>query len=166
MRFEKVSYDTFVKSLKNEHFHFTMEELHNYYDRIELPKRATANSAGYDFFCPVPVTVSPGQLRIVPTGIKCRLYESYYLELFVRSSVGIRNGIVLANGTGIIDADYYNNPTNEGQMLMPLINLTGGCVQRFKVGDRIVQGVIGRFYRVTDDNTSTLRNGGVGSTNA
>lgn len=100
---------------------------------------------------------------LVPTGMKCALEPGYYLELSVRSSSPLKNWIILANGVGIIDADYYNNPDNEGHIYFQLINLSPYYIQ-LKRGDIIGQGII-KTYEVTDNDKATgTRTGGFGST--
>ena len=73
---------------------------------------------------------------LVPTGIKCKLAPDTYLELSVRSSCPLKYWLILANGVGIIDADYYNNPDNEGHIYFQMINLTPFDIQ-LKKGDTI-----------------------------
>lgn len=104
---------------------------------------------------------------LVSTGVKCYLEPGYYLELSVRSSTPLKHWLVLANGVGIIDADYVDNPDNEGEIFFQLINL-GPCPIQLKKGDKIGQGIIKKHY-VTDDDKEyqkAERAGGFGSTNA
>lgn len=104
---------------------------------------------------------------LVPTGIKCQLASDCYLELSVRSSTPLKHWLILANGVGIIDGDYYNNFDNEGHIYFQLINLSPFDIQ-LKKGDKIGQGIIKRF-EVTDDDSNyekKERAGGFGSTSA
>lgn len=104
---------------------------------------------------------------LVPTGIKCQLASDCYLELSVRSSTPLKHWLILANGVGIIDGDYYNNSDNEGHIYFQLINLSPFDIQ-LKKGDKIGQGIIKRF-EVTDDDgkyEKKERVGGFGSTSA
>ena len=104
---------------------------------------------------------------LVPTGIKCQLASDCYLELSVRSSTPLKHWLILANGVGIIDGDYYNNSDNEGHIYFQLINLSPFDIQ-LKKGDKIGQGIIKRF-EVTDDDykyEKQERAGGFGSTSA
>ena len=100
---------------------------------------------------------------LVSTGMKCKLDPGTYLELSVRSSTPLKHWIVLANGVGIIDADYYNNPDNEGEIFLQLINLSPYNIL-LKKGDKIGQGIIKNFGITEDDAACGDRLGGFGST--
>lgn len=100
---------------------------------------------------------------LVSTGIKCKLDEGYYLELSVRSSTPLKYWLVLANSVGIIDADYYNNPDNEGEIFFQVINFSPFPIQ-LKRGDIIGQGIIKKYHMTDDDMAEGLRTGGFGST--
>ena len=100
---------------------------------------------------------------LVSTGMKCKLDPGTYLELSVRSSCPLKYWLVLANSVGIIDADYYNNPDNEGEIFFQMINLSPFPIKLQK-GDAIGQGII-KTYLVTEDDAATgSRVGGFGST--
>lgn len=100
---------------------------------------------------------------LVSTGMKCKLDPSTYLELSVRSSTPLKHWIVLANGVGIIDADYYNNPDNEGEIFFQLINLSPYNII-LKKGEKIGQGIIKQYLTTEDDAATGDRLGGFGST--
>lgn len=102
---------------------------------------------------------------LVPTGIKCELPEGFYLELAVRSSCPLKSWLILANGVGIIDADYYNNPDNEGEIFFQIINLSPFDIILRK-GDTIGQGIIKKYFITDDDMAQGERTGGFGSTNS
>lgn len=102
---------------------------------------------------------------LVPTGVKCKMPDNCYLELSVRSSTPLKHWVVLGNGVGIIDADYYNNPDNEGHIYFQLINLSPFNII-IKKGEIIGQGIIHRYEITEDDNASGDRVGGFGSTSA
>lgn len=100
---------------------------------------------------------------LVSTGVKCQLDPGCYLELSVRSSTPLKYWLIVANSVGIIDSDYYNNPDNEGEIFLQLINLSPYNIQLRK-GDVIGQGII-KKYEITDDDSATGdRLGGFGST--
>ena len=100
---------------------------------------------------------------LVPTGIKCKLENRTYLKLVPRSSTPLKYWLVMANSEGIIDADYYNNPDNEGEIFFQIINLSPFDIELHK-GDIIGQGVIKSYLTTKDDNASGQRMGGFGST--
>lgn len=100
---------------------------------------------------------------LVPTGIKCEMPNDMYLELSVRSSCPLKHWLVLANGVGIIDSDYYNNPDNEGHIYFQLINLAPFEIMLRK-GDVIGQGIFHKYYITDDDAAIAERLGGFGST--
>ena len=101
---------------------------------------------------------------LVSTGVKCKLEPDTYLELSVRSSSPLKYGLVLANSVGIIDADYYNNSDNEGEIFFQLLNFSPYDIE-LKKGDRIGQGIIKPFLITEDDAAAGVRTGGFGSTN-
>ena len=89
---------------------------------IHIPSRKTAGSAGYDIESAADADVEPGKIHIVPTGLKAYMENDEYLAIHIRSGIGIKHGIMLANNTGIIDSDYYNNEDNEGHIMCALYN--------------------------------------------
>ena len=100
---------------------------------------------------------------LVSTGMKCQLDPGTYLELSVRSSCPLKYWLIMGNSVGIIDADYYNNPDNEGEIFFQMINLSPYDIQLHK-GDIIGQGIIKPYLTTEDDNASGQRVGGFGST--
>lgn len=130
-----------------------------------LPTRATSGSCGYDISTPVDVECLPHTITKVKTNIKAVFPNNEVLMLFVRSSVGIKRNIMLANGTGIIDSDFANNPDNEGNITLALYNY-GNEIQKFVAGERIAQGIFIQHNITDNDNPkSQKRIGGIGSTN-
>lgn len=101
--------------------------------------------------------------RLVSTGVKCKLAADEYLEIVPRSSTPLKYWLIVANSPGIIDADYYNNPDNEGEIFIQLINLFPAPIQ-LKKGDKIAQAIIRKYYVTEDDAASGMRTGGFGST--
>lgn len=104
------------------------------------------------------------KVTLVPTGMKCKLNPYQYLELSVRSSTPLKHWLICANSVGIIDADYYDNPDNEGHIFFQLINLSPFAIQ-LKRGDKIGQGIIKPYNITIDDAAEGERKGGFGSTN-
>ena len=132
--------------------------------QINLPQRTTAESAGYDIECAETVTINPGEVKIVPTGIKAFMAYNEFLAIHIRSCIGIIRHIMLANCTGIIDSDYYNNEDNEGHILLGLYNLGTEAVTLEK-GERVAQGIFTKYLVANDDEANGIRRGGIGSTN-
>ena len=101
----------------------------------------------------------------VHTGIKANMEEDEVLELYNRSSNPKKMGLVLANGVGVVDADYYNNPDNDGEIMFAFYNVLPWAVT-LKVGDRIGQGVFKKYLRPTEGLRvkDVERTGGFGST--
>ena len=102
---------------------------------------------------------------LVSTGMKCKLDPGSYLQLSVRSSSPLKYWLMLGNGIGVIDADYYNNEDNEGEIFLQLINLSPIPIV-LKPGDCIGQGIIKRYEKTTEDCATGTRKGGFGSTGA
>ena len=106
---------------------------------------------------------SSAKPSLVATGVKCRMPENVYLELNIRSSAPLKYWLVLANSVGVIDADYYNNPDNEGEIFFQIINLSPFDIKLQK-GDIIGQGIFKEYLLTEDDETCGERVGGFGST--
>lgn len=137
------------------------------YPDAQLPVRATIGSAGYDFFVAEDTVIEGKQNVLVPTGVKAQIDDGYWLQLAVRSSTPRKLGLILANGIGIIDSDYYNNPDNEGHIMFQVYNVKRPLPENTVVlhkGDRIGQGVFVPYALTDDDDTCALREGGFGST--
>lgn len=168
MRFEKVRYEAFEHDMMQYRpINFMGGEAKKAYDKIKLPERKTKYSAGYDICSPIDISIPSGQRRVIPTGIKVVFeedeMETWHLQMFVRSSVGIKDGVVLTNGTGVIDSDYqFGN--NDGDMMLALLNTSEKLV-KYKAGDRICQAVFMIHGITSNDKASGDRTGGIGSTN-
>lgn len=133
-----------------------------FYD-IMLPVRADDNSAGYDFFCPRDITLLPAQKMLVFTDVKAYMKEDEVLKLYPRSSLGVKNGLMLSNTVGIIDASYYSNDGNDGNIGLALLNTSGRAIE-LKQGQRVIQGIFTKYLVADKDNVlSESRNGGIGS---
>lgn len=130
---------------------------------IALPQRKTPLSAGYDLAAAEAVAVPPGETVLVPTGLKAYMPPDEFLALYIRSSLAVRRRLNLANGVGIIDADYADNPDNEGHILVAVTN-TGPAAVTIAAGERIAQGIFHRYGVTADDQPGAPRVGGLGST--
>lgn len=133
-------------------------------DPIQLPKRGSSCSAGYDICSLEQHTIRPNQTVAIRTGIKAYMPTDEYLDLRVRSSLGIKRQLMLATCASVIDADYYNNQDNEGEIMVVLHNF-GNITRNIEPGERIVQGIFTKYFLVDDDNVTKKRTGGTGSTN-
>ena len=142
------------------YFEVVKDEFRKNEGEIKLPTRASEHSAGYDFYSPTDITIEPNQSVLIFTDVKAHMYYDNVLMLFVRSSMG-KHPVVIANGTGIIDSDYYGNIDNDGNIAFRLLNL-GDTPYEIKAGDRIGQGVFVKYGTVKDDVTTTQRTGGFG----
>lgn len=134
------------------------------YEDISLPKRATSGSAGYDFYLPMDIILEPGEEMTVPTGIRTRIDEGWFLMCAPRSGLAFRFRLQLNNTVGIIDSDYFH-AENEGHIMARMINdsRTGKTVE-LKKGSAFMQGIFIPFGITNDDNVSQIRTGGFGST--
>lgn len=159
--FEKVSFNQFDKDCKNT-IPFIKEDSEVMYENIKLPARKTKGSAGHDFVSPFSFIVRPGNSITIPTGVRCKISTGYVLMIYVRSSMGIKKGAKLANGTGVIDSDYYN-ADNEGHIFAKIEN-HGTEPMKVKAGEAILQGVFIPFGVADKDEVTTKRVGGIGST--
>ena len=133
---------------------------------IKLPERSTLNSAGYDFFALEDIIFNPKTITRVFTGVKCELMPNQVLILANRSSNPSKKGLVLLNGIGVIDADYYGNPDNDGEIAFEFYNMLDEVVE-IKKGEKLGQGLILKFDKVENDYISDpykTRSGGFGST--
>ena len=132
------------------------------WDSVLLPKRATAGSAGYDFFAPADIELRPGETLSVPTGIRARIDAGWVLMLFPRSGLGFRYRLQLNNTVGVVDSDYFD-ALNEGHIFIKLHN-AGDRAVRVAAGEAFAQGVFVPFGLTEDDDASARRTGGFGST--
>ena len=131
---------------------------------IKLPTQGSKNSAGYDFYSPVTIIIPSHKTVNIPTDIKAYMQEDEVLMIFIRSSVGIKDGLMLANNTGIIDSDFYSNPSNDGGISMCLYNYSDKDVL-IRKGERIAQGIFMKYLLSDNGNSTENRIGGIGSTN-
>ena len=147
MRYFEIVSDSFRKNLDVE---------------IKLPTRGSKNSAGYDFYSPVDTIIQPNEMVMIWTDVKASMYYDNALLIIPRSSMG-KHPIMISNTVGLIDSDYYGNESTDGNIGFRLFNL-GTTPYEIKAGDRIGQGVFIKYGTVKDDNTTTERKGGFGST--
>lgn len=173
-KFEKVSYEQFKKDMidtfSNKYNDEMMDEemidkiLKEIYDNIQLPKRSTIGSAGYDFRLPIAVDIGLNGNVKIPTGIRCKIDDGWVLKIYPRSGHGFKTGIHLANSVGIIDEDYYY-ANNEGHIMVKLVNDSVLARQtNLAMGDAFCQGIFLPYGITVDDDADGVRTGGFGST--
>lgn len=130
--------------------------------KVILPKRATKNSAAYDFYSNEDCAILPNGIVKLWTDVKAYMQPDEFLMLDVRSSMGGR--FMLANTIGIVDSDYYNNEDNEGNIGIFLKNISDEP-QIIHIGDKIGQGLFVKYLTTDNDKATKTRKGGFGSTN-
>lgn len=141
---------------------FEVIKAYQSYD-ILVPQRATKHSAGYDIASIEDVEINPGEIKMIPTGLKVLIPDNEALYIFPRSSLGIKKGLMMSNSVGVIDADYYNNEDNEGHIMIPLYNFSDKLVKVSK-GERVAQGIFMNYQKTVDDDPDhSARLGGFGS---
>lgn len=133
------------------------------YHDITLPARADAHSAGYDFYIPSDIRLLPAQKTLIFLDVKSYMQEDEVLEIYPRSSLGIKQGIMLSNTVGIVDSSYYENEGNDGNIGISLLNTSGKTVE-LKAGERVAQGIFKKYLTADEDVTlNAERKGGMGS---
>ena len=166
-KFEKVSFEQFKKDwLDTFNRALTDEELLEIYNNIQLPKRATRGSAGYDFKSTLDFTLAPGSSIKIPTGIRCKIDDGWALKCYPRSGLGFKYRIRLFNTVAVVDSDYFYSD-NEGHIFIKLANETNeGKLVKIKQGEGFAQGVFVEYGITVDDDEDEkeIRNGGFGST--
>lgn len=135
---------------------------------FNMPVRKTKYSAGYDIECIETITIPPYKLGdkpiLVPTGLKVYMENDEYFMLINRSSNPKKKNLVIPNSVGIIDADFVDNPENEGEFAFTFYNL-GTEPVTIEKGYALGQGIFCKYYITDDDNAIGERIGGFGSTN-
>ena len=165
-RFEKVSREQFMRDMAARVPELPQEEASSAYERIELPRRATAGSSGYDIRTPFPFSLRAGEDIVIPTGLRCRIREGWCLLLMPRSGLGFKLYTRLANTVGNIDSDYYQ-ADNEGHICVKLrleLPPKDDTPHLFEAGSAVCQGVFVPFGITEDDCAQAQRTGGFGST--
>jgi dUTP diphosphatase len=130
---------------------------------VPLPQYESDGAAAFDLAAAGDVTIQPGQVALIPTGLVIEVPPGMFLGIFARSSTPLKRGLMVANGVGIVDPDYCG-PDDE--VKIAVLNFTSAPV-RVAAGDRIAQGMLLPVNRVTWEETQVLREdsrGGFGST--
>lgn len=168
-QFFKVSLNEFSESMKSVFGNkYTDKEIEDFYSNIDLPKRATVGSAGYDFFSPFSFQLNSWEEVLIPTGIKVKIKEGWFLGIYPRSGLGMRHYLRPANLTSVIDSDYYGAPSNEGHIMIKLRKEKTASsdkeILRIEDGQAYCQGIFQVFGITEDDSAVSQRTGGFGST--
>ena len=136
--------------------------------QINLPKRTTKNSAGYDIEaaedCVIPAFKLGQKPTLVKTGLKAYMKSDEVLILANRSSNPGKKGLILANSIGVVDSDYYGNKDNDGHIMFAFYNIKSEDIE-IKKGERIGQGIFQKYLITDNDLADGERTGGFGSTN-
>lgn len=157
-KFEFVSKEQYLKD-----FEFK-EDACEVYSKLKKPHRATAMSAGYDFYSPFNFHLEPGKTIKIPTGIRAKMPEDYVLMIYPRSGLGFKYRLQLNNTVGVIDSDYYN-ALNEGHIMIKITNDSNeGKALDIKAGEGFAQGIFMQYGIAEDDDAKDIRVGGFGST--
>ena len=177
-RFEKVTYLVYKNSINSDCYDCDIQQEYN---DIKLPKRGSTGSAGYDFFAPFSLDLEPNETIVIPTGIrwvcddsiieevigsggyqKTIIHNAKVLKIYPRSGLGFKYQLGLANTVGIIDMDFCKSDDG-GHIKVKLVN-NGNIPVHIEKGKGFVQGIIEQYFITEDDNVSSIRNGGFGST--
>lgn len=163
-QFFKVSFDQFFIDFSNRYPSVKEKEIREIYNKIMLPKRATQGSAGYDFYTPVMITLKPHESIQIPTGIRVKIEPGWLLQIYPKSSHGIKYRLQLDNTVGIIDSDYFF-AKNEGHILVSISN-NSNEQKTLKIfpNKAFCQGIFMEYGITIDDETNEKRIGGFGST--
>ncbi len=160
--FEKVSLETFMRD--TQPFFGDEYAQEERYHNLKLPTRATSGSAGYDFKAPFAFALAPGKSIKLPTGIRAKIADGWWLACVPRSSLGFWYRVQLDNTIGVIDSDYYN-ADNEGHIFAKLTNDSkDGKKMIVHAGDAFMQGIFLPYGVTHSDAASGVRSGGIGST--
>ena len=164
--FEKVSFDQFYKAMTGILWAEvpTKDETYKIWEKIILPTRATAGSAGYDFRSPVPFTLEPGETIRIPTGIRVKIEPGWWLGCLPKSGLGFKYRLQLDNTMGVIDSDYYYS-SNEGHIFAKLTNDSWEeKTVEIGEGEGFMQAIFLPYGITYSDHADGVRDGGFGST--
>ena len=157
-KFHKVSKERFVADWMDAFEGVSADEAEKIYEGIRLPRRATAGSAGYDFFSPADFTIKPGETIKIPTGICVEMDQEWVLKCYPRSGLGFKFRLQLNNTVGIIDSDYFYSD-NEGHIFAKLTNDTNeNKVVELKADTGFMQGIFVEYGITVDDDVTDVRN--------
>ena len=130
---------------------------------VSLPQYESDGAVAFDLAAATAVTVAPGQVALVPTGLVIEVPPGMFLGIFARSSTPLKRGLMVANGVGVVDQDYCG-PQDE--VKVAVLNFTSAPVH-VAPGDRVAQGMLLPVNRVSWQEVEAIRDesrGGFGST--
>lgn len=163
-KFHKVSFERYLEDWQELFGDEPEDVIMKLYEKIQLPRRATKGSAGYDFFSPQHFSLEPGKTITIPTGIRVEMEEGWVLKCYPRSGLGFKFRLQLNNTVGIIDSDYFYSD-NEGHIFVKLTNDSNeGKILNVNAGIAFMQGIFVEYGLTYDDEVEEVRNGGLGST--
>jgi len=163
-KFHKVSAEQFIGAMTEEFPQYTHEDILDMYESLELPKRATKGSAGYDFYAPFAFSLPPAATIKIPTGIRVEMEEDWVLKIYPRSGLGFKYRLQMNNTVGVIDSDYFYSD-NEGHIFIKMTNASNeGKTVEVASGTGFAQGIFLEYGITVDDDAEGIRNGGFGST--
>ena len=156
-KFHKVSFEQFKEGWMGEFPQTTEAKLQKIYEDIKLPKRATAGSAGYDFYTPETFSLKSGETIKIPTGIRVEMEEGWVLKLYPRSGLGFKYRLQLDNSVGIIDSDYFYSD-NEGHMFAKITNdAKQEKTLTVEKGQGFMQGIFVEYGITVDDEVTKIQ---------
>lgn len=129
----------------------------------DMPRRKTRKSAGYDIVAPETVFIQPHKFVLIPTNIKVTVEDNEFVMIVPRSSLYKKHKLIMVNSVGVIDADYFENPDNDGNVGALLLN-DSDDVQVIGKNEAFAQAIIMEYKVTDDDNANGERLGGYGST--
>lgn len=160
--FKRISFDRWTKDRPEG---VSFDQWTELFEELKLPKRATKHSAGYDVFSPFEFTLEPMEDIKIPTGFKAYMLCDEKLMGHIRSSLGFKYYLRLANLTMVGDSDYYNSESNEGHYWIKIRN-DGTQSVTIKNGDAFAQVMFEKYLLADGDSfdEGEERTGGIGST--
>jgi dUTP pyrophosphatase len=170
--FEKVSFEQFRDAMKDEFYRgqelppSIEDDLKKMWEEIALPSRATTGSAGYDFKAPFTFEMRPGETMKIPTGIRVKIDEGWWLGCLPRSGLGFKFRMQFDNTMGVIDSDYYFSD-NEGHIFAKITNDSKSQkIVHVEAGNGFMQAIFIPYGITYSDDATGVRNGGMGSTDS
>ena len=140
------------------------DDLKKMWEEIALPSRATTGSAGYDFKAPFTFEMRPGETMKIPTGIRVKIDEGWWLGCLPRSGLGFKFRMQFDNTMGVIDSDYYFSD-NEGHIFAKITNDSKSQkIVHVEAGNGFMQEIFIPYGITYSDDATGVRNGGMGST--